>query len=252
MTNHKFECIIIDDEPGNIVTLSEMIKEYCPGIVLVGSAPDSNKGFELIKETDPDLVFLDIEMPYGNAFDLLDKVSPARFEVIFVTAFDNYAIKAIHYSALEYILKPVNIQELKKAVDKAILRLNEKKVNTKIISFLDDYRSQKTTQNRIGLPTNLGFRFEDVNNIMFIQAEGNFCYVFTKGQKKEFVSKSLKEFEDMLPESIFCRIHHSHIININFVKNYFKGRGGHVEMEDGTVIEVSVRKRTDFFDRFTH
>lgn len=248
----EFTGIIIDDEPGNVVTLTEVIKEYCPRVILKGSAPDPIKGYELIREVDPDIVFLDIEMPYGNAFDLLDKVNPARFEVIFITAFDNYAIKAIRYTALDYILKPVNINELKEAVRKAIIRLEERSVNTRISSLLNNFKQENSSTHKIALPTIQGFRFENVNKIMYIQAEGNYTFVFIEGQKKELVSKSLKEFEDILPENIFCRVHYSHIININFVKKYFKGRGGYVEMEDGTSIEVSVRKKNDFFERFKH
>lgn len=252
MNNEKFTGVIIDDEPGNVVTLTRIIKEYCPQIKLTGSAPDPLKGYELIKKNDPDLVFLDIEMPYGNAFDMLDRIDPVRFEVIFVTAFDNYAMKAIRYAALDYILKPVNINELKEAVSKAISRLEEKEINTRVRSLLVDYKNENSSHQRIGLPTAQGFRFEDINKIMYIQAEGNYSIVYIKDQKKELVTKSLKEFEEILPEVSFCRIHYSHIININFVKKYFKGRGGYVEMEDGTSIEVSVRKRSDFFDRFKH
>ena len=248
----EFTAIIIDDEPGNIVTLTEVIREYCPRIKLEGSAPDPIKGYDLIKQVDPDIVFLDIEMPYGNAFDLLDKINPVHFEVIFITAFDNYAIKAIRYMALDYILKPVNINELKEAVRKAITRLEEKSVNTRIGSLLNNFKQEDPSTHKIALPTIQGFQFEDINKIMYIQAEGNYTFVFIDGQRKELVSKSLKEFEDILPDSIFCRIHYSHIINVNFVKKYFKGRGGYVEMEDGTSIEVSVRKKNDFFKKFRH
>lgn len=249
---HEFTGIIIDDEPGNVITLSEVIREYCPRVRLAGSAPDPIKGYDLIKQVDPDLVFLDIEMPYGNAFDLLDKINPVRFEVIFITAFDNYAIKAIRYSALDYILKHVNINELKEAVRKAIILLEERSVNTRISSLLNNFKQENSSAHKIALPTIQGFQFEDISKIMYIQAEGNYSFVFIDGQKKELVSKSLKEFEEILPENLFCRVHYSHILNINFVKKYFKGRGGYVEMTDGTCIEISVRKKNEFFERFRH
>jgi len=252
MNKQEFTGVIIDDEPGNIVTLTEVIKEYCTSINIKGSAPDPIKGFELIRKTDPDLVFLDIEMPYGNAFDLLDKLAPVRFEVIFVTAFDNYAIKAIRYAALDYILKPVNIHELKEAVKKAISRLEERKTNIRIKTLLNNFKQEASSPLKIGLPTIHGFQFEDINTIMYIRAEGNYSSVFIQGQKKELVSKSLKEFEDILPANIFCRVHYSYIININFIKKYFKGRGGCIEMVDGSSIEVSARKKNDFLERFMH
>jgi two-component system, LytTR family, response regulator len=249
---NEFTSIIIDDEPGNIITLTELLKEYCDSIKIEGSATDPMKGYELIQKIDPDIIFLDIEMPYYNAFDLLDKLAPVRFEVIFVTAFDNYAIKAIKYAALDYILKPVNITELKDAVKKAEKRLEERNINIRINSLLSNFKENNPAIHKIGLPTAMGFQFEDINNIMHLQAEGSYTNVYIKGKKKEMVSKNLKEFEDILPANLFCRIHHSHIININFVKKYFKGRGGYIEMENGATIEVSVRKKNDFFEKFKH
>src|SRR5258705_8457958 len=135
----EFNSIIIDDEPGNIATLREMLNEYCPAIKIKGTALNPLKGYDLIREADPDIVFLDIEMPYGNAFDLLDKLSPVRFEVIFITAFNDYAIKAIKYAALDYILKPVNIEELKAAVKKAIIKIEERNINSRIDSLLSNF-----------------------------------------------------------------------------------------------------------------
>lgn len=242
--------VIIDDEPGNIVTLTELLNGYCEGVTIAGTADDPIKAQRLIQEINPDLVFLDIEMPYGNAFDLLDKLSPVTFEVIFITAFNDYAIKAIKYAALDYILKPVNIDELRKAVDKAIKRLEERSTNMRIMSLVSNFKEGGHA--RIGLPISNGFQFEDINNIMYICAEGSYTEVFIKGKRKELVSKNLKEFEDILPPNQFCRVHHSYIVNINYVTKYFKGRGGYLEMEDGTTIGVSIRKKNDFFERFTH
>ena len=242
--------VIIDDEPGNVLTLVELVKQYCPNISIAGTAPDPLKGYELIVQTSPDLVFLDIEMPYGNAFDLLDKLLPISFEVIFVTAFNDYAIKAFKYAALDYLLKPVNINELKEAINKVSKRMEEKHINTRISSMLDNLRSESAVPQKIALPTIDGCSFENINDIMYLQAEGSYTYIYSKEKTKLLVSKSLKEFEEILPAASFCRIHHSSIININFVKKYFKGRGGYVQMEDGISIEISIRKKNDFFDRF--
>jgi two-component system, LytTR family, response regulator len=242
--------VIIDDEPGNIVTLLEMVKQYCPSVFIKGTAPDPLKGYELINETNPDLVFLDIEMPYGNAFDLLDKLAPVNFEVVFITAFNDYAIKAFKYAALDYLLKPVNINELKNAVDKVTKRLVEKTINTRVASLLTNLKPENTGAQKIALPTIDGCSFEDIGNIMYLQAENSYTYIYCKGKTKLLVSKNLRDFEEILPPDLFCRIHHASIVNINFVKKYFKGRGGYVQMEDGTSIEISVRKKNDFFDRF--
>jgi two-component system, LytTR family, response regulator len=242
--------VIIDDEPGNVLTLLELVKQYCPNVIVVGTAADPLKGYELIIETAPQLVFLDIEMPYGNAFDLLDKLVPVSFEVIFVTAFNDYAIKAFKYAALDYLLKPININELKAAVNKVSQRLEEKNINTRISSLLDNLRAESTTPQKIALPTIEGCSFENITDIMYLQAEGSYTYIHCKEKPKLLVSKHLKEFEDLLPTASFCRVHHSSIININFVKKYYKGRGGYVQMEDGASIEISTRKKGDFFERF--
>ncbi len=246
---HTISAVIIDDEPGNIVTLMELVKLYCPNVYIAGTAPDPVAGYELIVQTSPELVFLDIEMPYGNAFDLLDKLVPVKFEVIFITAFNDYAIKAFKYAALDYLLKPVNINELKEAVSKANVRIENKTVNSRIHNMLGNLKSHNAPQ-KIALPTVDGCYFEDINNIMYMQAENSYSYIFFNDKPKLLVSKNLKDFEDVLPPAIFCRIHHATIINVNYVKKYFKGRGGYAEMEDGKSIEISIRKKNDFFDRF--
>lgn len=244
--------IIVDDEPGNVVTLTELLTEYCNEIEIIGTASNALQAHDLIKKTDPQLVFLDIEMPYGNAFDLLDKIVPVTFEVIFITAFNNYAITAFKYAAIDYILKPVNIIELKEAIKKVRKRLEDKSINTRINSLLTNLKPENQSAQKIALPTIEGFRFEDVNNITHLEAQGSYTTVFFKAGNKELVSKAIKHFEDILPVSIFCRVHHSHIININYIKKYYKGRGGYVEMEDGTTVEISTRKKDDFLEKFRH
>ena len=244
--------VIIDDEPGNVLTLLELVKQYCPNVSIAGTAPDPLKGYDLVMETKPDLVFLDIEMPYGNAFDLLDKLLPISFEVIFVTAFNDYAIKAFKYAALDYLLKPVNINELKVAVGKAVKRLGEKHVNTRVESLLNNMKTENSQLQKIGLPAPDGFRFEKIQNILFLEANGSYTNVYLKDGVKEVVSKNLNYFDEILPAGDFCRVHHSYLININAVKKYFKGRGGYVEMENGAIIEISVRRKEDFLNKFVH
>lgn len=242
--------IIIDDEPGNIITLSEILKSYCPHIIIKGTAPDIDEAYKLIKGIKPDLIFLDIQMPGGNGFDLLNKIKDRSFETIFVTAFDNYAIKAFKYAVLDYILKPVNIDELQTAVEKATDKLQHKQHEERIDRLLENIKKEDASLYRIGLPTINGLYFEDVKAITYLKAEGSYTKVFSESKKEELITKSLKEFEEFLPEALFCRIHHSYLINMNFVKRYFKGRGGYVEMNDGTEIEVSVRKKEEFLKRF--
>lgn len=245
---NKIKAIIVDDEEGSVRTMEELLAKYCPLIEVAGKAYDPEEAAEVIAVQKPQLVFLDIEMPFGNAFDLLDKIAPVEFEIIFVTAFNNYAIKAFRYAAADYLLKPVDIEELKAAVSRIEQRLGDQQVNARIQTLLENLQTPEAGAFRkISLPTTDGFRIEDIHNIMYLNAEGSYTYIFLKGGEKFLVSKNLKEFEDILPESIFCRIHHSSIININFVKQYYKGRGGEVVMEDGEVIMISTRKKADFF-----
>jgi two-component system, LytTR family, response regulator len=242
--------IIIDDEPGNIVTLTELIKQYCPQVTVLATAQTPAKAIELIKELKPRLIFLDIELSHGNAFDLLDKLLPISFEVIFVTAFNEYAIKAFRYSAIDYLLKPVNITELKDAVKKVITRLDNNSIDTKINSLLENLKTEFNPSGKIALPTSDGSYFENISNIMYLQAAGNYSFIFCKGKGKIIVTKKLKEFEDILPPSTFFRVHNSSLININYVKKYFKGRGGYVQMEDDTTIQISARKKNEFLTFF--
>lgn len=242
--------ILVDDEPGNIITLRELLKNYCPFIEVMGIAEDIVQAEQLIQKVQPELVMLDIEMPYGNGFDLLEKVRPANFEVIFVTAFDNYAIRAFKYAAVDYILKPVNIAELQDAVEKVRKRITEKSVNTKIELLLSTIKPTQADANKIAFPTADGLQFETIENILFIEASGNYSNVHIKGRKKYLVGKSVGDIEQILPPADFCRVHNSYIINIRSVSKYHRGRGGFVTMEDGTKIEVAVRKKDEFLARF--
>lgn len=242
--------IIIEDEQNNIDGLKKLLQSYCPGINVIGYALDANAGFELINKTNPQLVFLDIELPFGNGFDLLEKLMPVQFEVIFVTAFNQYAIRAFKYAAVDYLLKPVCIEDLQRAVERVKQRVNEKNFNSRIEFLVNNQNSDVNSIKKIGLPTADGITFEDLANIIRLEAEGNYTHVYVNGKRKELITKSLKEFEDILPSSIFCRLHHSHIVNINYIKKYYKGRGGYVELSDGSSVEVSSRKKDEFLDKF--
>jgi two-component system, LytTR family, response regulator len=242
--------ILVDDEPGNIITLQELLKNYCSYISVVGIAENIDAAAALIQSERPDLVMLDIEMPYGNGFDLLEQLSPANFEVVFVTAFDNYAVRAFKYAAIDYILKPVNIQELQEAVDKVRMRLTEKQVNNKIELLLSTIKSGQGDIKKIAFPTGDGLVFEAVDNILFIEASGSYTTVHLTGGHKYLVTKKISDIEQVLPAIIFFRVHNSFIINTHKIRKYQKGRGGFVVMENGASIEVSTRKRDEFLERF--
>jgi two-component system LytT family response regulator len=242
--------IIIDDERNNIEALKKLLENFAGIIEINGTAENAEDGQNLIEEVNPQLVFLDIELPFGNAFDLLEKLMPIDFEVIFFTAFDQYAIKAIKYGVLDYLLKPVNVEDLGRAIHRSINRMAEKNSNARLQLFLDNMRSDDKSMQKIALPTKNGLSFEDLQTITHLEATGSYTNVYFNDKRKEVVTRTLREFEDILPPASFCRLHHSYIINLQYIKKYYKGRGGYVELIDGTVVEVSLRKKADFLKKF--
>ncbi len=245
------ESIIVDDEPKNINVLRKMLNEFCAEVEVIAEARDAQQAIALIQQHSPDLLFLDIEMPYGNAFDILDKLMPVNFEVIFITAFNDYALKAFKYSALDYLLKPININELKIAVGKAAANINSKNLGLQLKNLLDNLKNKNETLRKIAFPSKEGLIFISMGDIIRCEASGSYTHIFIKGREKIISSKSVKEYEEILPEAIFFRIHHSHIINLTEIKKYHRGRGGHVEMSDGALIDVAVRRKEEFLSRFT-
>jgi len=241
--------LIVEDEPGNIRILRNLLKTYCPQVEILGEAGTVDAAFELIRKTSPELVFLDIEMPGGNAFTLLDRLKPLNFEIIFISAYDNYTMKAIKYSALDYILKPVNIEELINAVNKVSEKLNSSQIQQRIENLLGNISASKKNPQSLAVPANFGYEFIPVNNIIRCEAKGKYTY-FQMSDGRTIISvKNLKEYESMLSPDTFFRIHHSHLININFIKRYHK-TNGIVEMEDSIKIPLAARRRKEFLSLF--
>jgi two-component system, LytTR family, response regulator len=245
----KIKALIIDDEAGNVLTLKKMIDIYCPNVEIIDFAYEINTGYDLIITKKPQLVFLDIEMPYGNGFDLLEKLMPINFEVIFITAYDNYAIKAFKYAAIDYILKPVNIEELETAVKKATQFIKGKLSQQNVELLLATINTTNTSNNKIAIPTNKGLVFEQSENILYLEASQNYSKIYLTSGSTHLVSKGLGDFEEVLSNVTFFRVHKSYIININKISRYHNGRGGFVIMEDGTEIEIAIRKKTKFLEK---
>jgi two-component system, LytTR family, response regulator len=241
--------VIIDDEPDNVIILRKMLQEFCPGVLLLGEANNAVKAVTLIRQVEPDLVFLDIEMPYGNGFDILDRLLPVRFEVIFITAFREYSLKAIRYSALDYLLKPVDITELKEAVTKAEQNLQSKDFNLRLENFLMNVKTPSLHFNKIALPGKAGVVFVPISDIIRCEASSNYTFFIIKNRGKIISSKSIKEYEAILPAAVFFRVHNSHLVNLNYVQGYQWGRGGCLEMEDGVMIEVASRRKDELIRR---
>jgi two-component system LytT family response regulator len=242
--------VLIDDEPKNNRILKKMLEEFCPDVLIEGQADNVTDGISLIREVEPDLVFLDIEMPYGSGFDLLDKLKPVRFEVVFITAFNDYSLKAIKYSALDYLLKPVNIEELKMAVAKAAEKVSVRNINARIENLLYNLKKPQQDIQKIALPSKEGYMFVVLTDIIRCESKGGYTTFYIKDMEKIVSSRNIKEYEPLLSNELFFRIHNSHIVNLNHVKKYHRGRGGYLEMEDGAMIEVATRRKDELMARF--
>jgi two-component system LytT family response regulator len=241
--------LLIDDEKSNSDILAEILKRYCPDVSVLGACTNIDEAVRFIATHNPQLIFLDVQMPNGSGFDLLDRIAGRQLEVIFVTAYDNFLLKAIRYSALDYVMKPVNIPEITNAVKRAEERLARKSVNKQLELLLANIQQPAHTQ-RIALPCKEGYIFVPVADIVRLEASGAYTVIHTRDGQSYLTSKNIREYEDLLPASVFCRVHHAHLVNLNFVKLYHKGRGGYLEMTNGASIEVSVRKKEEFLSRF--
>lgn len=246
MTTSAIQAIIIDDEADGREALRIALERYFPEINIKRICESPEQGIEAIKSVKPDLVFLDVQMPHLSGFDLLRKVSPFDFEVIFVTAHDQYAIKAIRFSALDYLLKPVDVDDLRTAVQKVKERLEQKNTSQQYQSVLHNALQNGSKIDRLAVPTQDGIEFFHTADIIYCEAQGSYTNILLKGKSKALVSRNLKDFENLLADSGFCRVHHSFLINMSHVRKYVKGEGGYVIMTDDHHVDVSRRKKDEF------
>jgi two-component system LytT family response regulator len=244
----SLNAVIIDDEVDSRQILRTYIKKYCVGVNIVGEAESAITGFEAIKHFMPDVVFLDISMPLEDGFDFLQKFIEPTFDVIFVTAFDSYAIKAIKCSAVDYLLKPLDIEQLQEAIQKVRKRREEKSMYNNIQLLKDSLQKRKIS--KIALPTNEGFVYLDIKEIIRLESDGNYTWFYMNNKEKLLITKTLKEYEPLLEEHNFIRVHHAHLINTDFIRSYH--REGTITMADNTQIEVSTRKRSEVLAKLKH
>ena len=242
------KALIVDDEKDSREILANYLKKYCPDVTVCGLGESVSTGLEAIKKHQPDILFLDIEMPYGNGFDLLEKCADLTFETVFVTAFDNYAIQALNQSAAYYFLKPIDIDELQKAVEK-IKAERATDSYTQHAKILLDNISNNTPQ-KIMLPTMEGFEIVTVSSILYCEAVDNFTRFFFENGPTLLICRTLKHFEDILKPHRFFRIHRSYLINPSYVVRYSKGKGGFVTMKNNKELEVSANKKKEFLELF--
>lgn len=241
------QAIIIDDEPHCIEYLRRLLHDEFTGrIELTGIAQTVNEGIKQISFLQPDLVFLDVQIGEKTGFDMLRQINEKNFDVIFTTAYDKYAIQAIKFSAIDYLLKPIDKEELEIAIIKISGQISKKTTTEKIDTLLHNLERKDNAFKKIMVPTNSGFELLDVADIIRCESHINYTNIFLKNKKEILVAKTLKEFEEMLSEYHFFRIHNSHLVNLSSVKSYHKGKGGSVILSDGTELEVSTRRKDDF------
>ena len=242
----KITAVIVDDEKIARDVLKNYLAKYCPQVELLGEAENIKEAVPLIAEKLPQLVFLDVEMPFGNAFDVLEATSEFSYETIFITAFSQYSLQALNKSASYYILKPIDIQELILAVNKVSESI-ENRVELNRNKILLENLKLKPEKQQLILPTLQGFDVVKTEDIFRLQADGNFTQVYLTDGSKKMVCRFLKHFDDLL-ESPFVRVHRSHIINTDFVKSYHKN--GEIILKDGVEIEVSASYKDEFLAFF--
>ncbi|GEP89095.1 two component transcriptional regulator, LytTR family [Chitinophaga terrae (ex Kim and Jung 2007)] len=234
----KITSVIVEDEAAATVALQNYLRKFCPQVEVTGTAQNSREAIQLLHELQPQLVFLDVEMPFGNAFDVLEGCQDLQFETIFVTAFSEYSLRALNQSAAYYLLKPVSIEELILAVNKVQQQLQQKHWLNRNRIIMENARESNPGMQQVILPTLDGFDVVKMNEIIRLRGNGNFTDVYLTNGTKKMVCRFLKHFSEMLPHP-FVRVHKSHIINILYVQSYHKGAGGYVSLNDGTEVEVS-------------
>ena len=237
----KIKSIIVDDEKHGRENLAGILQQYCREIELLGEANSAESAVLLINEYNPDLVFLDIEMPKTDGFQLLEQLKNFCFEVIFVTAYDNYAIKAIRFSASDYILKPININDLQAAVNKVSERILQKQENLRMKQLV--YNIGQPQNPRIGLPTGDRIEFVEISKIIRCQGEGNYTHIYFENNNHLLVAKTLVEFEDLLKDYSFVRVHKTHLVNFKHVITYLKTDGGTLQLSNGDSVSISRRRK---------
>lgn len=242
------KAILIDDEKHCRETLSIQLERYCPEIELLAQCPSAAEGLQAIAQYNPEVVFLDVEMPQMNGFEMLQQLSPPAFEVIFTTGYDAYAIKAIRCSALNYLLKPIDKEELKKAVAK-VSQKNEHTLAEQLDVLLQKLGSKTGSLQKIALPTGEGFELVPLEQILHCESDSNYTNIMLSSGKKLLVSRTLKEIEELLEGHAFLRVHHSHLVNLNEITRYIRGEGGYVVMSNNKSIAVS-RSRKDALLKF--
>jgi two-component system LytT family response regulator len=242
--------ILVDDELHSRETLKNLLRDFCPGVELLGAAASVDEALQLLRETEPDLLFLDIELQTATGFDLLRRLPDAAFSVVFTTAFEQYAIQAIKYSSLDYLLKPIDIDELQAAVAKAREHKNARQHQAQLEVLLANLDGRKTgAGRRICLATADGLEFLTIDDVAYCEAAGSYTHFHLRDGRTILVSKNLREYELLIDDPAFMRVHNSYLINLDDVQRYVKTEGGYLLMKNGARIAISPKKREEFLER---
>lgn len=241
--------VIIDDEKNALEVLELQLAQYCRDVQVLATANGGPQGIEAIRKHQPDLVFLDIEMPHKNGFDVLSETKDCKYKVIFTTAYDQFAIRAFKFSAVDYLLKPIDIRELQLAVEKVTSSGNSASLEEKVQVLLSQLGSAPKKE-RIALPVGDAMQFFQADDIIRCESESNYTHIFLKSGKKITVARTLKEVEENLRGMDFYRIHQSHLVNMNHISKVVKGEGGYVVTNDGATLAISRNKKEAFLESF--
>lgn len=244
-----FKAVLIDDEQHCIDRVRCLLKTYSDDVSIVGTYTNVEEAVKGIAMRRPDLVFLDVQLGENDTgFDVLEKIGSISFDVVFITAYDQYAVQAFRFAALDYLLKPIDIDEFTSTMDRFFRQVGQQQLPQKLATLLANL-SHKGQPKKIGLPTAEGYEFLDVSEIVHCQSDINYTNIYTTSGRKYTVSKTLKYVEELLSGHHFFRIHHSHLINLGYVTKYSRGKGGYVTLAGNIVLEVSLRRKDEFLER---
>lgn len=243
------KAIIVDDEQHCIDRLTELLEHNGHEVEIMACCKTISEAKKQISMLQPDVLFLDVQLGNVTGFDLLAQLDRWDFELIFTTSYDRYALKAFKFSALDYLLKPIDKMDLMEALKKVRDNRNLKETAKKIDVLFHNFKDGADPSKRVAIPTMDGFTMVDTGDVIRLQSDGNYTHIHTNGNKKITASKTLKYFEEMLESNNFFRVHKSHLINLSFVDNYAKGKGGYITLADGTKIEVAVRRKEELIKR---
>ncbi len=246
------KAILIDDEPNCLEMLEILIKRYCPDLHIVGQFEDPSVAVNTIPDLMPDLVFLDVQMPILSGFDVIERCHATRFNVIFTTAYEQYALKAFKYSAIDYLLKPIDKEDLITAVQKARHTHHVHYQAEQRNILLDYVNPMKHSREKVALSTSDGIVFITIKDIVYCESQGNYSKIFTQQGKSFTFTKPLKDLEEMLHENQFFRVHHSYLVNLRKVEKYIRTDGGDIKLTNGKIIPVSRQKKEEVLAALTN